>query len=57
MDQVNLAPVVCGNGIIESGETCESNSDCTPASLVTGQGGAAEVTCACVNCQCVGTCN
>jgi hypothetical protein len=28
MDLVNLAPVVCGNGVRESGEDCEADIDC-----------------------------
>lgn len=29
MDQVNLAPVVCGNGSIEAGEECENDVNCS----------------------------
>jgi hypothetical protein len=36
-------PPVCGNGIVETGEQCESNSQC-------------RVTQACVNCKCVNHC-
>ncbi|MBI3786568.1 MAG: hypothetical protein HY270_24525 [Deltaproteobacteria bacterium] len=64
-DQVNLAPVVCGDGIVESGEYCETTADCEPACDVAGgascgtsvAGGSNPTSCACVACMCVGDCN
>jgi hypothetical protein len=68
MDQVNLAPVVCGDGIIQSGEYCESDADCHAVCDVVGGAvcgssvaGAASlpppVPCTCSNCMCVGDCD
>ena len=69
MDQVNLAPVVCGDGIIESGEYCETDADCQPACDVaggaacgtavagSGGGGILPPPCTCSSCMCVGNCN
>jgi hypothetical protein len=31
MDQVNLAPTVCGNGVAEFGEECDTDQGCPPA--------------------------
>ena len=69
-DQVNLAPVVCGDGIIESGEYCETTADCMTASCdetggascsniaLSVAGGAAQPPqpCTCSNCMCTGDC-
>lgn len=36
MDQVNLAPTVCGNGIVEAGEQCDTDFGCPPAQTCDG---------------------
>ena len=49
MDQVNLIPVVCGNGIVESGEGCETAADCA---MTDHSGESTTTVCSCVMCQC-----
>jgi hypothetical protein len=56
MDQVNLCPVQCGNGVLESGEQCESPSDCNAADEARGSGGAASG-CECNSCVCSRECD
>lgn len=52
MDQVNLAPVVCGNGSVEAGEECENDDDCSHGESL-GNGGGASVDLDCIGCECV----
>jgi hypothetical protein len=53
LDQVNLCPVMCGNGVLESGEQCEVPQDCEPENEVPGMGSGAFVpACLCTNCTC-----
>ena len=58
MDQVNLAPVVCGDGIIESGEYCEKDADCHAVCDTVDGATCASLppppACTCSNCMCVG---
>lgn len=58
MDVVNLAPVVCGNDILEPGEACEEVADCLiHFEALEDRGGAAGGACVCVSCQCQGGCD
>jgi hypothetical protein len=52
MDLVNLAPVVCGNGVIESGEECEVDLDCDLGERGSPGSGGGAGNLVCLGCEC-----